>query len=172
MTSEIVARRIVNVVLVLVMVSCVLVARGQQTKSNVLSDDDKAEIVESVLEFESSAQSSAFENFRKLSSDNIEFVEPSRISGHGFTLLPASEIRESKKDRVVRYMVFRRIYLRDGIVVVSLSRVIEGRPCFGPFFSSERNFTYEYQKNSGEWIGRLVTRPLQLSFSRKVATKP
>jgi hypothetical protein len=171
MTSGIIARRFTSSVLVLLMVSSAWVAHGQQAKSNVLSDNDKAEIIESMLELESSAQSSEFENIRKLSSENIDF-DASRISGLGYTLLTASQIRDLKKDRVIKYVVVRKIYSRDGVVFVSLARVTEGRPCFGAIFSSERSLTYEFQKNAGEWIGQLIRSPaLQLTFGKNLPTK-
>ena len=123
-----------------------------------------------MLQLELKAQSSKFENIRNLSSDNIEFVEPSRISRNGFALLGASQIRNLKKDNLVEYLVFRRIYSKGGIVVVVLSRVNEGHPCFGHAFSRERSFTYEYQKNAEKWMGQLVKRPpLPISFSRNLS---
>lgn len=171
MTIHIIARWLFRSTLVLFMASSLL-ARDQQSNSTPLTDDDKAKIIESVLELESKALVSEFKSVRNLLSDNIEFVAPARIYGQGFTLLTASQIRTMKMDRVVEYVVFRRIYSRDGIVFVNLSRVSEGRPCFAPSFSAEQKFTYEYHKKSGEWIAQPVSVPFQFSFGRPVAAKP
>jgi hypothetical protein len=166
--------RFVPMILMLSVASGTLRARGQQKESDALSDKDKAEIVESVLQLELKAQSPmGFKYVRSLSSDNIEFVERARISKQGFDLLNPSQIRSLKENQFVEYLVFRRIGLKDGIAVVLLSRVNEGRPCFGPAFSKEESFTYEYRKTAGEWNRRLVKGPLlpfllRRSLSRKM----
>ena len=153
--------KFVFAILILLIASGVLIARGQQTTAGFLSDNDKADIIETVLDLELKAQASItdFANIRNLSSDNIEFIEPSRLSKRGFTLMTGSELRESEKDRVVEYLLFRRIYLRDGAVVVVLSRVIEGRPCFGAPLSRQQNYTYECRRRSEGWTAQLIGRP-------------
>ena len=122
-----------------------------------LSREDQAQIIESVLQLEVRAQNSEFEIIRNLSTDNIDFVALSRINGY-FTLMNADYIQAAKVDQVIDYVVLRKIYSKYGSVFVSLSRVNEGRPCFGPAFSRVRSFTYEYRKDSGEWVGRLGGR--------------
>jgi len=120
----------------ILLVAGVVVACGQQTVPGILSDADKTAIVESVLEVELRTQASVrdFANIRKVSSDNIEFITPSQISKLGFTIVAGSYLREWKKDRVVEYLLFKKISLRNGVAVVVLSRVTEGRPCFGAAF--------------------------------------
>ena len=136
-----------------------ITVRGQETVA--LSDADRAAIVESVLDPELRNQSSVpdFANIRDVSSDNIELIEASQLSKHGFTLVPAADLRQSKKDHVVSYLLFRNISLRDDVAVVKLSRVTEGRPCFGAPISSERTYTYEARRSSGVWVANLIARP-------------
>jgi len=166
MTSKIIGRRIIISLLVLTGLSYVHGARGQQVQQNILSHADQAAIVESLLKLEAKDPIAGFKNvrFRKVSTDNIEFMEPSRILAQGFRFIPASEIRESKKSHVVEYVVFRSFYYKEGVVVVNLSLIAEGPACFAAAFYHESNFTYQYQKISGEWFGRLVRGPLPLQF--------
>ena len=147
-----------------------VIARGQKLLGEPLSDGDKSKIIQSVLDLELRTQASVpdFANIRKVSSDNIEFVEPSHISKLGFTLVAGSHLRESKKDRVVEYLLFKTISLRDGVALVVLSRVTEGRPCFGAAFSHERNYTYESRRTAGGWVSQLTRRPPPMvSFALK-----
>ena len=136
-------------------------ARGQQTSTITLSDAYKAAIIESVLDAELRNQNSVpdFANIRRVSSDNIEVVEPSQLSKHGFMLVAGNDLRQSKKDRIVEYLLFRKILLRDGVAVVTLSRVTEGRPCFGNPISIERTYTYESRQTSRGWVAELTRRP-------------
>jgi hypothetical protein len=162
--------KFVTTILMLAIAGGFLFAHGQQSTADVLSDSDKAQIMESVLELELRTQASVpdFANIRKVSDDNIEFIEPSRLSKHGFTLVAASQLRESKKDHIVEYLVFRRVYSRDGLALVVLSRVTEGRPCFGAAFSAERTYTYESRRTSGGWVTQLIGRPAPVvSFAQK-----
>src|SRR3989442_12509037 len=151
-----------------------VIARGQQL-TEPLSDGDKSKLIESVLDLELRTQSSVpdFANIRRVSSDNIEFIEPSHISKLGFTIVAGSYLREWKKDRVVEYLLFKKISLRNGVAVVVLSRVTEGRPCFGAAFSHERSYTYESRRTAGGWVAQLIGRPAPLiSFApKRSATK-
>lgn len=143
-------------------------ARGQQTSSNRLSDVDKTAIIESVLNLELRNQSSIpdFGTIRRVSSQNIEFVQPSLLSSHGFTVVTAGELSASEREQFVEYLLFKQILLRDGVAVVALSRVTDGRPCFAPPFSSERRYTYKARQTVVGWIAELSERPrLPMSFS-------
>src|SRR5437867_12934390 len=106
----------------ILLVAGIVMARGQQIVPDTLSDADKAAIVESVLDLELRTQASVpdFANIRKVSSDNIEFIEPARLSQRAFTLVAASQLRESKKDRVVGYLLFRKRLMREGAAGVIL----------------------------------------------------
>jgi hypothetical protein len=117
-----------------------------------------------VLEPELRTQASVpdFANIREVSDENVEFIEPSRLSKHGFTLVAASQLRESKKDFIVDYLLFKGIYSRDGLALVSLSRVTEGRPCFGPAFFTKRTYTYESRRTSSVWVAQLIRKPAHL----------
>jgi hypothetical protein len=173
MTTEIIPRRFGMSALVLTLVCVAVMGREQQPNRDNLSDGDKAQIVESALRLAFGTRRSEFELPKDLSSENIEFVEPSRISGLGFKLLDARHMGNLKASPFVDYVVFRRLFSKDGGVLVVLSRVTERHPCFGGRdFSTERSFTYEFHKDSGEWIGQLVNRPvLQPSFSRTLFRK-
>jgi hypothetical protein len=110
--------------LVLLSASGVLIAQGQQAGVSLLSDSEKADLIESVLELELQAQASVldFANIRNISADNIEFIEPTRLSKRGFSLVVVRQLRESKKDHVVEYLVFRKIYSRgDAVVIVFIA---------------------------------------------------
>src|SRR6266516_7373327 len=95
----------------ILLVAGFVIARGQQPSAAPLADADKAAIVESVLPLELQTQNSVpdFANIRQISSDDIEFIEPSQLSKRGFTLVAAADLRQSKKDRIVTYLVFRNI---------------------------------------------------------------
>ena len=136
-------------------------ASGQQTSTVTLSDTDKTAIIESVLVAELRNQNSVpdFANVRDVFSENIEFVEPAQISKLGFTLVGAADLWQSKNDQVVTYLLFRNISVHDGVAVVKLSRIAEGRPCFGAPISSERTYTYEARQLSGRWVAQLTARP-------------
>ncbi len=164
-------RRFVASILGLLIASSVLLINGQ-SQSGILSDEDEAEILESLIQSEIKPPGSEFGNIRIFSSDNIGSVSATRIAKHGFSLMTAREIERLKQEYVVDYGVIRSIYLRDGIVVVRLSTVTEGRPCFAPPFSRERSFTYEFQKNPTGWVGKLVKRPEPFLFTRSLATTP
>jgi hypothetical protein len=166
MTTEIIPRRFGMSALILTLICMAVTGRDQQATRDNLSDGDKAQIVESALRLAFGTRRSEFELPKDLSSENIEFMEPSRISGLGFKLLDARHMGNLKASPFVDYVVLRRLLSKDGSVLVVLSRVTERQPCFGRDFSTERSFTYEFHKDSGEWIGRLVNRPvLQTSFS-------
>lgn len=137
-----------------------------QMQTRGLSETDKAYVVESMLQLEADTQASEFENIRKISSDNIGSLSPARVAKLGFSVMDPAQIEIGKRDHVVEYVVIRRIDLRDGIVVIKLSRVIEGHPCFAPPFSGELSFTYEFQNTSQGWVGRLAGKPLPFMFDR------
>ena len=151
------------------------VARAQQMPARVISDADKVGIIESVLDLELRTQASVpdFANIRQVSSDNIEFAEASQLSEHGFTLVAGSQLRAWKKDNVVEYLLFRNMFLRDGVAVVVLSRVTEGLPCFAAAFSRERRYTYQSRRTPVGWIAQLIGRPSPLNTfaMKRYATK-
>ena len=163
--------RFVASILALLIASSVLLTHGQ-SQSGVLSDEDKAEIIESLIQLEIKPLGSEFGNIRIFSSDKIGSVLATRIAKHGLSFWSAREIIGSKQEYVVDYVVIRSIYLRDGIVVVSLSTLTEESPCFAPPFSRERSFTYEYQKTPTGWVGKLVKSPVPFPFSWSLVTTP
>ena len=147
-------------------------ARGQQATADLLTDNDRARIIESVLDLELQTQASipGFSNITTVSDENIEFIERSWLPKHGFTIAAASNLREAKKDSVVEYLLFMKIYARDELAVVGLSRVTEGRPCFGAAFSRVRNYTYEVRRTPNGWVAQLIREPaLMFDFAPKVS---
>ena len=142
----------------------------------VLSDAQNADIVQALLEIESEAQRSEFLNIKGVSSSNIEFLPNALISKLGFFPTPAREIDNLKVDHVLNYLLIRPIkYLGEGRVSVTLARITEGRPCFGPSFSREESFTYEFtmlvQDGSPHWAGRLVRKSLPFSLGKSLYSK-
>jgi hypothetical protein len=162
--------RFVASILALLIAGSVLLTHGQ-SQSGVLSDEDKAGIIESLIQ-EIRPLGSESGNVRIFSSDHRGSVSAMRIAKHGFSFWSAREIRTPEQEYVVDYVIIRSIYLRDGIVVVRLSTLTEERPCFAPPFSRERSFTYEYQKTPTGWVGKLVKSPASFPFTRSLATTP
>ena len=157
-------------ILASVLISAVLFVRvnGQIP---VIAGPEKAQIVESVLQLEKKLQDSEFVNFKQLATDNVEFLSAEQISKLGFSSLPAEEINRLKVEHVINYVRITSVtYLREGVVVVKLSRVSEGRPCFSGPFHREDPLTYEFTKNlefsSERWVGRLKGRPLPFTLPR------
>jgi len=163
--------RFIASILVLLITSGVLLSHGQ-SQNDVLSDEDEAEVLESLIQLEINSLNSEFGSTRIFSSDKMSSVSATRIAKHGFSLMTAREIESLKQGYVVDYVVIRSIFLRDGIVVVRLSAVTEGRPCFAPAFSRERSLTYEFQKKPSGWGYKLVKRPFRFPFTWSLATTP
>jgi len=148
-------------------------------QGGVVSDEDEADILQSLIENEIKGFGSEFGTPRTFSSENISPVSVARIKKLGFWVARPSDIEMRKRDWVVNYVVIRSIHvqrtnlnsihLKDGIVVVRLSEVNEGRPCFAPAFSTQRSFTYEFQKTANGWVGRLVKKPSLFTFSKSLA---
>jgi len=140
-----------------------------QSLSNTLSDEDEAAILDSLVQLETKHLGGEFGVIRYFSSENISSLSASRIKKHGFWLISPADIERQKRDYMVSYAVIRSLGLKDGIVVVRVSVVTEGRPCFAPAFSSERSFTYWFKKTANEWVGRLAKRPSPFLFSKSIA---
>jgi hypothetical protein len=167
-----IAKRVLLSVLFTFMFGSIAPAHSQENKGNILSEVDKAEIVESVLRSETKGQNfgSGVLSFPQLSSENIEFVEPSRVSAQGFVLISSQRIRELAKNQLVEYVLLRTISAKDGKAVVILSHVTEGRACFGTV-SGQRSFAYEFHKTLGKWTGEMVGQLLPSSFASPARAK-
>lgn len=95
----------------------------RESQIPVVSDTEKADVVESLLQLENEAQRSDFENIRILAADNIGLLSAARIAKQGFSLMAATQIESLQRDHVVEYVRIKAInFLGDGIVVVRLSR--------------------------------------------------
>jgi hypothetical protein len=138
-----------------------------QSQSGVVSDEDEADILETLVQLEIKSLDSEFGSVRTLLSENVSPLSATRLARHGFSMIAARDIQRYRQDHVIEYLVIRTMYRRDEFVVVALSFVREGRPCFAPAFSNERFFTYTYQKDAQGWVRRLVNRrPAPFSFAR------
>jgi len=153
----------------ILLLSVVVLANGQQMPVREVSDADKAGIIESVLELELREQNHAlnFTNTRQVSSENIEFIEPSRVAKRGFTLVSATQLSGWHMNQIVEYLVFRNIFLRDGVAVVALAHVREREGCFGGSFSQQRNYVYESRLTSEGWVAELTGRPAPSFFMKR-----
>lgn len=140
----------------------VLVARGQQTESAELSDADKSEIIEAVLDLKLGKLSSlgARGDFGAVSAANIEFIEPSRLSNHGLFVVNSTLF--AQQNLFTAYLEFRKIDFRDGVARVVV-RELAGysRACFSSktFPGTITIYTYECRRTSTGWRAQLVPWP-------------
>jgi hypothetical protein len=150
MKIETITRRLVPPAASLMLMVCFAsVGRAQQTDQDNLSTADKNEIVSAALRI-------SFGFVRPhlaLSSENLEFVDSTRMSEMGFTLVDAGQLRLSPI--VDDFVVFSRIESSDFVV---LSRVTVRRACFSSVVVSRERvtFTLQFHKDAGKWIGVLV----------------
>jgi hypothetical protein len=157
------------ILLSLLLLGSALVASGQQPMSASLSDVDKAAIIESVLDLELHTQQTFPDvaNIRNVSSENIQFMSTSQLSKHGFTLVASNQLCEWQARRVERFLVFKNFSLRDGVVVIALSRVTGGMSCFAGRFHSELSYTYEARVTADGWVAELTHRPMPNFFTAR-----
>ena len=140
---------------VVLLVAGVAITRAQEPSKKILSDVEKAAIIESVLQLtERGPLSTSY--FRPVSSENIGFIKPSLLEKYGFKLVTASSIDLSKQDNMVDYLVFRNIYLRGDAAVVVVGQVTEGRPCFGEYAFYEQTIVYEARRSFDRWVAKLI----------------
>jgi|SRR6185369_9746179 len=166
--SNLFSRKFVTAILALLIVGSMSHTLGQ-SQSNTVSDKDEAEILESLIQLETKHLGAEFGAVSYFSSENISSLSASRITKHGFGLISPGDIQTRKRDYVLDYVVIRSIHPKDGVVVVSVSVVKEGRPCFAPAFSTERSFTYWFKKSGSEWVGQLVKGKSPFLFSKSIA---
>ena len=188
MKIETIARWLVSPMLIVCFAS---VGRAQQTDHDILSNADKNEIVASALRIAFGTPSVIR---MALSSENIEFVDSSRMSEMGFALVGPGQARERERIQFP-YVVFQRIASHDGVVSVVFWQITQSYtlccwpspPIYGSGVklpprlisscggvSEKRStFTFEFNKETGQWIGQRVYRPmLQFEGSNKLFTKP
>jgi len=159
--------KFISAVLV-VLLAGATVTRAQQSSTSILSDAEKAGVVEAVLvDLELRNQGLFSFGRQQVSSYNIESIQPSQMEKHGFRLVPARSLNESKKDNMVHYLVFRKIVLRDGVAVIYLSNLTEGRPCFGNYISQEATSIYEARLTPDGWVAEF--QRVQMPFPLKHA---
>lgn len=161
--SNLIIGRFVTSILALLIAGSMSHALGQ---GNVLADEDEAAILESLIKLEAKHFGAELSGIQLFSSENIGPLAALRIAKLGFSLASAGDIERGKREHVLDYAVIRSISRKDGMVTVRVSVVKEGRPCFAPAFSTERSFTYVFQKSANEWVGRLARRSSPLLFQR------
>jgi len=129
------------------------VGRAQQADQDILSTADKNEIVASALRI---AFGTPSPTRLVLSSENIEFVDSTRMSEMGFTLVSAEQVRNWLF--LNDYVVFKRIESNGSFVSVALSRITVSHGCFSSRVVStgRRTFEFEFHKETGEWLGQRV----------------
>ena len=169
-----IARRLVSPMLIVCFAS---VGHAQQTNHDILSTADKNEIVAAALRI---AFGTSGLIRRTLSFENIEFVDATRMSEMGFDLVGPGQTRDREKI-LFPHVVFKRITSNDGVVSVVLWQTTYTFKCdcwYGPNsfcggVPEKRTFTIEFNKETGEWIGQRVYRPLlQFEGRNKLLTKP
>jgi hypothetical protein len=182
MKIETIARRLVSIAPSLMLIVCFAsVGLGQQTDHDILANTDKNEIVASALRI---AFGTAGVVRIGLSTENIEFVDSSRMAAIGFALVDAGRVRDwETRHQPVQYVVFNKITSNDGVVSVVLRYIavsicVNQQPKFDSTcggFSGKRSysFNFEFNKETGEWIGQRVYRPrLQFQGSNQLFAKP
>jgi hypothetical protein len=164
--SKMFRKRIAASILGLLIFSSLSIAHDQKQPAS-LSEEDEAEIIEYLLQHEIKPLGSWFKG-RSFSSENISPALAVRIKKHGFSLISAHDIENWKRENVIDYVILRSFSLSSGIVVVSLSDVSEGRPCFALSFSREQNFKYALRKVSNEWTVVYKKGPTPFPFSKSL----
>jgi hypothetical protein len=144
-----------HIVLAISVLMLVGISVAGQELQDVLSETEKAEIIESILDSDLRPQVfiPAFANIKTVSSENIEFIEPTRLLKYALVVVPAREIRGAMS---VQYLLFSTISFKDETAVVSLSHVIEHHPCFAPSTYRERRYTYESRRTANGWATKLI----------------
>jgi len=166
--SNLFSIRFVSAVLALLIAGSMSHALSQ-TQNNTLSNEDEADIMEALIKQETKQLGGELGTVRYFSSENLSSLATSRIKNQGFWVITPFAIETQKREYVVNYVVIRSIYSKDGIVVVNVAVVAEGRPCFAPAFSLERSFSYWFKKSGNEWVGQLRRRPNPLLSPTGVA---
>lgn len=130
-----------------------------------LTDEDRAEIVSQTLRREIAlikeerakyeAPSKADLTLR-LSTQNIKPSLVPDIPGVKFILLEPAEIeKRTKEGRGISYLAFVKFEVKGPVVMVSLSNAFRGMGRVRPFISIRTN-NYEYRREDGKWVGKLV----------------
>ena len=134
------------------------VEEGNAQEIPKLSDEDKSFIIKSILEqdFEIkrqiSQESTEEKLFIKLSGENINAKLLPKFPHVEFVLLNADDIKNYKgKSHIYReFGKFEVNAFGRVTVVFSKTNLHKG------FFPTESETTYEYQKVSGKWVGKVV----------------
>jgi len=130
-----------------------------------LTDEDRAEMVGQMLKREIALikeERSKYERGRKddltliLSTQNIKPSLVPDIPEVKFILIEPAEIEKRIKEaRGISYLAFDKFEVKGQLVAVSLSNVFRGAGRIRTFISI-RTDNYEYRKEDGKWIGKLV----------------
>jgi hypothetical protein len=160
-----------NFFLLMVLMSCGTLRADSitNTMSNELTNQDKSEIIKSILERELKAQEmeqSKSSDFPKgfkteagdryLSTENIAFFRlTTNLAAHFKLIRPAELIEKRSKREFFECFIFKGFVVEDAKVIVKLSK-IQTSFFFGGYLDIPEEVKYEYRKVSGRWEGRLI----------------
>lgn len=130
-----------------------------------LTDEDRAEIVSQTLKQEVALIKEERAKYEvpskadltlRLSTQNIKPSLVPDIPGVKFILLEPAEIeKRTKEGRGISYLAFVKFEVKGPVVMVSLSNAFRGMGRVRPFISIRTN-NYEYRREDGKWVGKLV----------------
>jgi hypothetical protein len=130
-----------------------------------LTDADRAEIVSQMLKREIARlkeERAKYDKRRKgiltftLSTQNIKPSLVPNIPGVKFILIEPVEIEKRIKEGLgISYMAFDTFEVKGPVVTVSLSNAERGPGRIRAFVYIKQN-KYEYRKEDGKWVGKLI----------------
>ena len=125
-----------------------------------LPDQDKSEIIESILEKEIPHLEVAppFDIWdRYLSTENINFFQITPKLSNNFKLVKPTEsqkILDSGEN--VQIWTFHNFTLKDKTVVVKVSMIERDFSCLRGYLTGGRELNYQYRKVDGRWLGEMT----------------
>ncbi|MDQ2974838.1 MAG: hypothetical protein M3R69_05420 [Acidobacteriota bacterium] len=139
--------------------------RRAQSDDLKLTDEDRAEIVSQMLKREIARikeERAKYDKRRKgiltltLSTQNLKPSLVPSIPGVKFILIEPEEIEKRIKEALgISYLAFDTFEVKGPVVTVSLSNVDRGPGRIRAFIYIKQN-KYEYRKEDGKWVGKLI----------------
>jgi hypothetical protein len=141
---------------IILFISC-STAFGQTSVKPRLSDEDTAAIIKSALELQLAHDGEAkFKEYKILATDNIKPSLIPESEAFHFTLMKSGTIERKarrSKDAPLKYLEFGEFRISEEKVFVTLSEKQLGMI----HFFKGSIFSYEFQKVSGQWQGKLLS---------------
>jgi hypothetical protein len=134
-------------------------------QTNELPEQEKSEIIESILEKEIPflEGASPFDIWdRYLSTENINFFQISLKLSSNFKAIKPTEIQEILNGESVQIWTFHNFKLKDEIVVVKVSTVEREVSCYRGYLTVKRELSYQYRKVDGRWMDEMTKRVTSL----------